>query len=265
MVRIKNAGEDFSRKNKGNVGRSLEFCGLGDKRRAVSVHITKSNIGNLGRVSLYGLMGLLDRYDLQEILCTWGDFLQGGELYISNNVLVVRTIAAYAKDREEGLSLARKILKNGNPHFSIIPKLDKFFDVDASIDEDSTRVAYFRMDGCASTQRLRKVMMKVSFGIRVRLSKPLKILEQSFLDKPYSLNGDENFYSVLKLVLENPGEYLIDRKRQFLCRKPKNDQELYRLFALKFGFWLCGTACLGGPYIAYLRWIIACPGGASMA
>lgn len=39
MVQIKKSGIDGSMKNAGKVGRSLEFCGLGNKRKSVSVKV----------------------------------------------------------------------------------------------------------------------------------------------------------------------------------------------------------------------------------
>lgn len=250
MVQIKKSGIESSKKNAGKVGRSLEFCGLGDKRKAVSIKVDSlrcATRGCSGRKSVYGIRGLLDRYDLFELQQTWGGFLKGETLYIPENVLVVRSWAGILPDRKAGEKLAREIASKGNPFFGFTGKMDQCLDVDAEIVEDSMRVSYFRIERLVQPKQKRKVTMKITFALKVRLKNPLRELPANFMDNPYVLEGDDDFYRVLKALLDHPEEYLVDFSRGYVCRKPRTTEEGNRVFALNFGLFLNDSARYGSP------------------
>lgn len=250
MVQIKKSGIESSKKNAGRVGRSLEFCGLGDKRKAVSIKVDSLRSAARecsGRKSVYGIRGLLDRYDLFELQQTWGGFLKGETLYIPENTLVVRSRVGAIPDRKAGEDFAREIVSKDNAYFGFTGKMDQCLDVDVDIVEDSVRVSYFRTERLVLPRQNRNVTMKVTFGLKIRLKSPLQELPSGFFDKPYMLEGDDDFYRVLKALLDHPEECLIDFSRGYVCRKPRTTEEGNRVFALNFGLFLNDNARYGNP------------------
>lgn len=210
----------------------ISLGGLGDLRRKVTLKIESlTPKSKPAKKRIYGFMDLIGACNADALRSTWSDFLEGKEICLPHNRLVVRTNGEVVPDREAASRLARILTTKDNPYLALSSKLDDAVQVDYSIDPSSVRVSYLKRERL-DDNLVGRVLMKLDFELRVKLVKPLEDLDDSFSFIPHRSDDKSCFYRMAKAFFKDSSVYNFKKELGYFAAPCKTEQESNWRFAL---------------------------------
>ncbi|SHK35225.1 hypothetical protein [Fibrobacter sp. UWEL] len=148
------------------------------------------------------------------------DFLDGKSFMIDDCSFVVNSYRDVFPSEIAALQNSKLMIQNQSPYIEIL----NFFDdcdspdfIETEIQNDSCRITNYKID-CDATSR-QKVSFIVHFDLKIQLKKRIQSLPLENFLAPIPIPNNIRFYNVLKVVLENSGQFYINEKK---CIKLKN-------------------------------------------
>lgn len=239
---------------------SLLFAGIGSKSRRVTLCVKcLGKRKNPILKKLYGIRDIFSRCDELELGQNWAGFLNGESLYLPNNELSIRTNRGVVPNRKAAEKLAKAVVNNGSEYFALAGIMDDSLKVESSIDESSVRVSYLRFEKYNPDNG--KVLVKVHFGLYVKLKNSIEAVSESFFDYPKDVPSDGRFYSVMKTFLNHLDKYTYDYSHNFISHRNLSQEMLNRhlAYGIKVDYVSCGSVTFG-EYWTLVRGWFSCMG-----
>lgn len=209
----------------------VSLCGIGNLRRKVILRLDGSEPEKPATKRIYGMMGLTDKFRMDELKTVWGDFLKGEEILLSHNQLVVRTFKHIVSDRDEAKELALELTTPGNPYIALSDRLDDMLKIKSAVVEDSVRVSYLKIEKVRNPCKAR-VLMKVNFALKIKLVEPIPDVEETMLRIPCSVSNKKVFYRMIKVCFENPSRVCFNHEHGYFAPPCRTEEETNSRFAL---------------------------------